>query len=61
MNEWSPIVSKFDSAEAAEAYNYLCRNKAAESLADDRPVVAHNQAMGEIHGIIAAKRYWQGC
>ena len=56
MNEWSPIVSKFDSAEAAEAYNYLCRNKAAESLADDRPVVAHNQAMGEIHGIIAAER-----
>jgi hypothetical protein len=61
MNEWSPIVSEFDSAEAAEAYDLWLRAKVADSLADDRPVIAHDQVMAEIRSIIATKRDRQGC
>ncbi|WP_093063506.1 stability determinant [Sphingomonas sp. OV641] len=52
MNELSPIVSEFDSEEAAEAYDAWFRAKVAASLADDRPVVAHDDAMAQVRAII---------
>ena len=52
MNELSPIVSEFDSEEAAEAYDVWFRAKVAASLADGLPVVAHDDAMAQIRAII---------
>ncbi|WP_301075517.1 stability determinant [Sphingomonas sp.] len=52
MNELSPIVSEFDSEEAAEAYDAWFRAKVAASLADDQPVIAHDDAMAQVRAII---------
>jgi hypothetical protein len=52
VNELSPIVSEFDSEEAAEAYDAWFRAKVAASLADNRPVVAHDDAMAQVRAII---------
>ena len=53
MNKLSPIVSEFESEEAAEAYDRWFRAKIAKSLADDRPGVPHDVAMALIRAIIA--------
>jgi len=52
VNELSPIVSEFDSEEAAEAYDAWFRAKVAASLADDLPVVSHDDAMAQVRAII---------
>nr|WP_066779548.1 hypothetical protein [Sphingomonas sp. CCH5-D11] len=56
MNELSPIVSEFDSEEAAEAYDRWLRAKVAKSLADVRPPVPHDEAMARIRAIIADRK-----
>jgi hypothetical protein len=48
MNKLSPIVSEFESVEAAEAYDAWFRAKVQASLADTRPPVAHDEAMARI-------------
>ena len=53
VNELSPIVSEFDSEEAAEEYDRWFRAKVAASLNDGLPVVAHDDAMAQVRGIIA--------
>ena len=55
MNEWSPIVGEFASAEQADPYDRWLRAKVAASLADDRPPVAHDEVMAELRAIIDAK------
>ena len=56
MNEFSPIVSEFDSAESAESYERWLREKVRISLADARPPVPHDEAMARVRAIIATRR-----
>lgn len=53
MNEYSPIVSEFDSAELEASYLTWLRKKVAASLADPRPPVPHDEAMARIHATLA--------
>ena len=55
MNDPSPIGSEFESAEEAEAYLRWLKIKVAESLADDRPPIEHDEAMKQVGAIIEAK------
>ena len=62
MNKYSPLVSEFGSAEEEAAYLEWLKKKVAESLADPRPPVPHEQVMAEIDEIIAkAKKRKTGC
>ena len=56
MKKLSPIVSEFDTVEAAQAYDLWLRQKVEESLADDSPSVPHDEAMARVRGIIEARR-----
>jgi hypothetical protein len=51
-----PIVSEFDSPEDEAAYDEWFRKKVAESLADPRPPVPHDEAMARIRKTIEAAR-----
>jgi hypothetical protein len=51
-----PIVSEFDSPEDEAAYDEWFRKKVAESLADPRPSVPHDQVMAELDAILEARR-----
>ncbi len=55
MNDLSPIVSEFATAEQAEAHLRWLQAKVAASLADGRPVVEHEAAMAQVRAIIRAK------
>lgn len=48
MTEYSPLTSEFGSAEEEAAYNEWFKRKVAESLADPRPPVPHDEAMARI-------------
>jgi hypothetical protein len=62
VNKYSPLVSEFGSAEEEAAYLEWLKKKVAESLADPRPPVPHEQVMAEIDEIIAkAKKRKTGC
>jgi hypothetical protein len=60
MNEYSPITSEFGSAEEEAAYNEWFRRKVAESLADTRPTIPHDQVMAEVRQIIEAAKLRKG-
>jgi hypothetical protein len=51
-----PIVSEFDSPEEEAAYDAWFRKKVEASLADKRPPVPHDEAMGRIRKTIEAAR-----
>jgi len=53
MNEQSPIVSEFETAEQEAAYTDWLKRKVAASLADPRPAVPHDEAMRRARAIIA--------
>ena len=55
MNNLSPIVSEFATAEQAEAHLRWLKAKVAASLADGRPTVEHDAAMKRVRAIIKAK------
>lgn len=55
MNDLSPIVSEFDTVEQAEAHLRWLEAKVAASLADGRPVVEHDVAMGRVRAILESK------
>ena len=55
MNDPSPVGSEFETAEEAEAYLRWLKAKVAESLADNRPTIEHNEAMRQIRAIIESK------
>jgi hypothetical protein len=48
MNKLSPIVSKFETEEEAEAYDRWFRTRVEASLDDKRPTVPHDEAMARI-------------
>jgi hypothetical protein len=56
MNARSPIISEFETPEQAAAYEEWLEKKVASSLADTRPVVAHDEAMARARKTIKAKR-----
>ena len=55
MNALSPLVSEFETVEQAEAYLRWLKAKVAESRADGRPSVTHEEAMKRVRAIIKAK------
>ena len=54
MNEYSPIVSEFESAEQEASYLLWLEAKVAKSLADPRPPVPHDEAMARIRRKLTA-------
>ena len=54
MNDYSPIVSEFDSPEDEAAYLEWLRAKIAASLADPRPPVPHDEAMARMREVMTA-------
>jgi hypothetical protein len=56
MNAQSPIVSEFDTTEKAEAYEAWLRQKVAASLADESPVIPHDEAMSAVRQVIEKRR-----
>ena len=59
MNDYSPIVSEFESEEQEQSYLRWLEAKVAASRADPRPSIPHDQVMAKIDRIIeeAAKRH----
>jgi len=55
MNEYSPIVSEFDSEEQEQSYLRWLEAKVAASRADPRPPIAHDVVMAEMWAIIESK------
>jgi hypothetical protein len=53
MNEYSPIVSEFGSAEEEASYLAWLKAKVEASRADPRPPVPHDVVMAEMRQIIA--------
>jgi hypothetical protein len=53
MNEYSPIVSEFESEEDEAAYLVWLKAKVDAARADPRPPIPHDQVMAEIDEIIA--------
>ncbi|AEF20720.1 type II toxin-antitoxin system RelB family antitoxin [Pseudomonas fulva] len=49
----SPIVSEFETQESADSHDGWFRRKVAESLADSRGVVAHDQVMADVEAVIS--------
>jgi hypothetical protein len=56
MTALSPIVSEFATSEEAEAYDAWFRAKITGAMADDRPLVAHDEVMREMKQIIEEAR-----
>jgi hypothetical protein len=56
MNDLSPLVSEFETTEQAESYLRWLEAKAAESRADGRPTVAHEEAMARVRGGVGKRR-----
>ena len=52
----SPIVSEFETQEAADAYDVWFRAKVQASIDDPRPSVAHDQVMDDINAILVKKQ-----
>jgi hypothetical protein len=50
----SPIVSEFETEEAAESYDRWFRKKVQRALDDPRPDVPHDEAMAEVAAVIRA-------
>ena len=60
MIEYSPLISEFGSAEEEAAYDEWFRKKVAASLADDRPLIPHDEVMAEMRAIIEAANRRKG-
>jgi len=51
-----PLISEFDRAEEAEAYDLWFRAEVQAAIDDPRPSIPHDQVMAEMHELIEAKR-----
>ena len=56
MNKYSPLISEFGSAEEEAAYNEWFRRKVEAALADDRPLIPHDEAMARIRATLEKLR-----
>ncbi|HYG46833.1 MAG TPA: stability determinant [Allosphingosinicella sp.] len=52
MTDPSPVGSGLDTAEEAEAYLRWLKAKVAESFADHRPSIDHDEAIKRVRAII---------
>mgnify|MGYP003403599393 FL=1 len=52
----SPIVSEFETEEAAASYDLWFRAKVEAALADPRPSIPHDQVMSEMRELLESKR-----
>lgn len=57
---FDPFVSEFENAEQEAAYTAWLQAKVAASLADESPMIPHDQVMAEIDAIIAEEAAKQG-
>lgn len=48
----SPLISEFETVEQQDSYNVWLRAKVTASLADSRPVTAHDEVMAEMDALI---------
>lgn len=55
MNEYSPIVSEFESAEQEQSYLRWLKAKVQASRDDPRPPIPHDEVMAEMWELIANK------
>jgi hypothetical protein len=56
MAKLDPIVSEFESDEAAEAYDVWFRTQVQEGLDSTKPRIPHEQVMAEIREMLAKHR-----
>jgi hypothetical protein len=61
VNKQSPIVSEFETPEQEVSYLEWLKRKVAESLADPRPPVPHDQVMAEMRDIVAKAKQKKSC
>ena len=52
----SPIVSEFETQEAADAYDAWFRAKVQASIDNPRPSVAHDQVLDDINATLVKKQ-----
>lgn len=52
MPKLSPIVSEFESTEAAEAHDRWVREKVEQALADPAPSIPHDQVMADLQAVL---------
>ncbi|MFC0134165.1 stability determinant [Massilia eurypsychrophila] len=52
----TPIESEFATTEEAEAYARWFRAKVEASLADQRPMIPHDEVMATLRDVIEANR-----
>lgn len=56
MNEvLSPIVSEFETQEAADSYDAWFRAKVQKSLDDPRPSIPHDVVMAKMRALLKSK------
>jgi hypothetical protein len=51
----SPIVSEFETQEAADRYDAWFRAKVQESLDDPRPSIPHDVVMAKMRALLKSK------
>jgi hypothetical protein len=56
MAKLDPIVSEFESDEAAEAYDVWFRAQVQAGMASTKPRIAHADVMARVRKTIAEKR-----
>ncbi len=56
MAKLDPIVSEFESDEAAEAYDVWFRAQVEAALAETGPGIPHEQVMADIREMLAKHR-----
>ncbi len=61
MNKHSPIVSEFETPEQEASYLEWLKRKVAESLADPRPPIPHDEVMAEMRAIIDKAKQKKSC
>ena len=54
LERYDPLVSEFESAEHEAHYLARLRNKVAQSYADPRPRVPHDQALKRLRAVLDA-------
>jgi hypothetical protein len=48
MNEYSPLISEFGSAEEEAAYDVWLKAKVARAMASTKPRIPHDEAMARV-------------
>lgn len=52
----SPVVSEFETEEAAESYDRWFRARVQASIDDRRPGIPHDEVMTEMRALIESKK-----